>query len=534
MNGKGETFCMAIDSAQELPDSRQWSSSDEIDLTRYAGALWSRKLEISLITAAVILLTGATVWAYRALTPPHYEAVSTAVIVRTSTDVRFDERFTTTSEPENVDSNSRRMALIALVNSGDIAQQVINELGDNLPARLQDPAALLEVVKGGMATVDGRSGQSDLINIVVNADSAETAATIANVWAAAYVQQVNNVYGQVPDDMLRSVELQLAAAQQTYEGAQAQLESHLADSPRDALVRESKSMSETLLVLLETQMDLLTSTNDRSRSQLWMLQDQWLRTNRLLIAARTLQDQLSSDQAGDVAGAALALQVLNVQIVDAAAVAPPAWHDAGLTFQPQQPTTLQLQFGPVAVTNAAELRTQIAATVAGLETQLAYLEQNIDLTTRSLTEGSLTEGSLTEDSFATSSEASSAALVAGLTGNTLAQTITGIDEQLRVLTSQIEVENARTLEFTRQRDLAWQSLQALNNKQAELLLARAAANSEVRISSTAVPLNRPIEQVSLLLSLLIAAIGGLLLAVLAALALEIMQVRPLRSPRSAA
>ena len=160
------------------------------------------------------------------MTPPVYESTATAAIVRTSTDVRFDERFTTSSDQPNLDVNSRRAALIGLVQSGSIAQQVIDELGDQLPSELRDPAVLLKTVSGGMATVGSRAGQSDLINITVRAQSPKMAAAIANAWAKTYVQQVNSVYGQVPDDMLGSVEAQLVQAQDTYAKAQADLEGY--------------------------------------------------------------------------------------------------------------------------------------------------------------------------------------------------------------------------------------------------------------------------------------------------------------------
>ena len=77
--------------------------------------------------------------------------------------------------------------------------------------------------------------QSDLIQISVKADSPELAATIANAWAKAYVQQVNSIYGQVPDDMLGSVEAQLVEAQTAYDKAQANLETFLATSQLEAL-----------------------------------------------------------------------------------------------------------------------------------------------------------------------------------------------------------------------------------------------------------------------------------------------------------
>jgi hypothetical protein len=115
----------------------------------------------------------------------------------------------------------------------------------------------------------------------------------------------------------------------------------------------------------------------------------------------------------------------------------------------------------------------------------------------------------------------------------MAATITELEQQLRVLRGQIEVEKARNQQIVQQRDLTWESVKALSNKQAELQLARAAANSEVRLSSIAVPEGEPIGQVSLLTSLILAGMAGLLLGVLAAFLLEMMGARPLRSPHSA-
>ena len=349
-------------------------------MTRYFGVLRRRWLEIVLVTAGVIVLTAVGVLLYRQLTPPVYEANATAAIVRTSTDVRFDERFTTSSDQPNLDVNSRRAALVALVKSGSIAQQVIDELGDQLPLRLQSPARLLDAVTAEMATASGRAGTSDLIQINVKAGSPELAAAIANAWAKAYVQQVNSIYGQVPDDMLGSVEAQLVEAQAAYDKAQANLESFLATSQLEALTRQSEVVSQTLSILQQgkvdalnaymnslvdsygsivqtyvaaqadnqtlpfikeqegqrarvaayldaynaAQVDTFTQQNDRLRAELRMYYDQWLRTNSLLTAARTLQDQVASSASGDtLAGSALALQVLNLQMVNAAATTPP-------------------------------------------------------------------------------------------------------------------------------------------------------------------------------------------------------------------
>jgi uncharacterized protein involved in exopolysaccharide biosynthesis len=502
---------------QEQPAGKSWENADEIDLTRYIGALASRWPEILLTMLAVVLLTALAVLAYRALTPPIYEATATAAIVRTLTDVRFDERFTTSSEQDNLDVNSRRMALIALVSSGSIVQQVIAELGEALPPKLRDPAELLEIVRGEMALAGGRTGQSDLINITVRADSPELSALIANAWAKAYVQQVNSVYGQVPDEMLSTVAAQLDEAQQTYARAQEQLETHLATSPLEALIRQSHTISETL--------------NATQGLELRINHEQWLRTNNLLTAARTLGEQVSGSGAvedADLASVALALQVLQTQMVNAAAAPLPAMPQQQSQQQPQQQSltilqpqsTLQLQLDNAAPTSLAALRAEVAAAIAGLETQLAELESRIAQAAQTLTAGSAPEADAETD--------------ANTAGDPLAAATTQLEEQLRALQSGIEVEQARTLAFTEQRDLAWDSVQALNNKQAEMLLARAAANSEVRLSSAAVPLNKPVEQISLVVSLGLAAIIGLLLGVLMAFVLEVMNVRPLRARGNAA
>ena len=103
----------------------------------------------------------------------------------------------------------------------------------------------------------------------------------------------------------------------------------------------------------------------------------------------------------------------------------------------------------------------------------------------------------------------------------MAATIAQLEEQLRTLQGQIEVERGRNLQFTEQRDLAWESVKALSNKQAELQLARAAANSEVRLSGLAVPLDEPVLASRLLLSLALAAAFGLLLGIAVAFLREL-------------
>ncbi|MFN8465873.1 MAG: hypothetical protein U0X20_09995 [Caldilineaceae bacterium] len=637
---------MASNSIPQHSASLPWSETDELNWAHYFGVLRRRWQEILLVTLAAAFLAAAGVLLYRQITPPVYEATATAAIVRTASDVSLDERFTTSSDPLASQSiNSRRIALVALVKSGEIAQQVIDELGNQLPPDLQSPAALLNTVTAiaPSLTTGSATTQSDLIQINVHAGSPELAAAIANAWAKAYVRQVNSVYGQVSTDMLSSVEAQLVEAQSDYQKAQTSLESYLATSQLNMLMRQSEVVSDTLSILQQAQVDSLksyigsvtgaysnivqtyvasqadnqvlafnkeqdgqrarvaayldafnaaqvdtfTEQNDRYRSELRIYYDQWLRTNSLLAAARTLQTQVA---AGDISipSSALALQVLNVQLVNAAAAAPPQPSTQYLSPGTQQqnlqqnqlvqttPLQIQLDASNIGSTSmsAADLRKQVDATVTSLESQLATLEQNINKLNQSLLNGdgfqdlnaavpadsalsqaitsaypalfqsnvfSTTDLQLDSSPLLAAGQAQAAKFLALAEEATLptanssdapmSATVDQLEEQLRALQGQIEVERSRNLQFTQNRDLAWESVKVLSNKQAELQLARAAADSEVRISGLAVPIDEPLPLPSLFTILAFAATVGILLGIIIAFVRDFSHTTPLHVPR---
>lgn len=667
------------------PADEQWENSDAISLSYIFDVLRRRWLAIVLTTLGAAALAAAAVLLYRQLTPPIYEAAATAVIVRTVTTVQFDERFTTTPEDVGAASganvDSRRAALVALAGSGAIAQQVIDKLGDELPAELQNPTDLLQQVQVQMAATTGSTRQSDLISISARADSPELASLIANTWVEAYVEQVNSVYGQVPDDMLISVETQLTEAQAAYAQMQAQLENFLTSSPLNALTRQAQTIDTTIITLEQSKVDALasymrslvdsyagivqtyvtaqadaqvlafdktqqgeqarvaayfdtynaaqvdtfTTQRDRLLSELLMYNEQLLRTSSLLAAARTLQEQVASGEM-DAANTTLALKVLNLQLVNAAAQATPAQvtpsqaapaqvispqalpaqaapaqegaaqaaaaqaaatqaaaaqaaaaqaaatQAAGTQVTANQVPSLQIQLdgsGVGAAPSAAELRSQVDAVVASLEGQAESMERSISQINQELLSGDsfadlnsavpadsalvqaigdayprlfqsnvlsatayqvenstlLADGQVQASQFLSLVEDSSLP-TSDAPGAPMSATIAQLEEEQRVLEGQVEVESARLQQITQQRDLAWESVKALSNKQAELQLARATGSSEVRISGTAVALDVP--PVSLLTSVALATAIGLLAGLVLAFVLEYMDVRPLR------
>ncbi len=115
----------------------------------------------------------------------------------------------------------------------------------------------------------------------------------------------------------------------------------------------------------------------------------------------------------------------------------------------------------------------------------------------------------------------------------LLQAIAQLEDEVRTLQSQLEAENARSLQFTQQRDVNWETYKALNNKLTELSLARAAADSEVRFAADAIPPSLPVPGTSLTMSVALAGAVGLLLAVFLAFLLEYLGKPPLFTRRRA-
>jgi len=638
---------------------------DEIDLRKYLDTLIKRWREIVIITIAIVALTAAAVLTLRIALAPAYESEATVAIVRTQTQVNLDERFTTSSgEVTNADVNSRRSALLGLVFNGAIAERVINELGDALSEKERQPATLLRSIDAELSSPGGRTAQSDLIAITARADSPEKAAAIANTWAQHYVQEVNRIYGQVPDEMIASVQSELDQARTNYEAAQRDLEQFLATSPVNSLRRQAQETQEAISALQRANTEALSSyvqeilasyqrivkayltaqtdsqvlgfqreqqtqrqvldayfraykdalvdTFDTQRERdtrlIRLYYDQWLRTTAALSTARTLQAGLKQGGEGAVASTATAVQVLKLQLVSGLADNIPSQQQStgGVlqdietlnlnaplmssstetnaqpfqnfqTIQPaandtraQQPI-FQINLTPVSDATLTGLTADLDGLIQGLETQLSVLEQTIadfnaawlsgeryqnldasipdesslvkaireqypELFTRGLfatLAGDAAQNStLASDGQAQASELLKLAgaetmLLSSQPEAPMMESIVQLEDRLKTLQAQLEEQTAINQQVTQLRDLAWESYTALSNKRAELTLERAAANSEVRLGTAAIPPDQPVERVSLILSVLLAGVVGLLLAVFLAFLLEYLGKPPL-------
>jgi len=381
-------------------DRPQPEYDDEIDLSVYLDVLIRWWREIALITVLSAVVAGGAVFVLRQTQQAQYKATATAVIARVSSNVNIDERFLTTSSDgaANSAAASRRAALLGLVKSGAIARSVIDELGAQWFDEERDPAALLENVEAKLAPGPDARTPSDLIQITVTADDPEKAAAIANAWSRDYVDEVNAIYGQVPEDVVTSVEAEQAAVEQRYLGAQETLETFIGDSQIDSLTRQLETDRALLETLKLGQITAASAVIDRDMNaridlfnrlldaevlpSLALLEQQTTQnvqviTDLLAIRsqiqqslgqARTLQAQVSAG--GDAAAAtnALALQLLKAQVFASTSPA------SAMIL----PNSLQLNVNAAAPVTVAEQQADVDALITALEGYLTQIDDQIE------------------------------------------------------------------------------------------------------------------------------------------------------------
>ena len=270
------------------PQNPVWVD-EEIDLRQYFQTLINWRLEIFALATGAALLVSVALLALRLLSTPFYESAATVAIARVSSDITFDERFRTQSDEtlaaQRANTDARRASLVGLVKSGGVAQAVIAELGDRLEKNETAPDVILEMIEA--AIVPGRTAniESDLIRITATADSPQKAAAIANAWARNYVLQVNAIYGQMPAEVLESIDTEVNNSEAQYQTAQSALEEFLANNQVKILQRlidEKRGIINSLQVGKQTAVDTIVSEELKARSDVISAYIQALSANRLL------------------------------------------------------------------------------------------------------------------------------------------------------------------------------------------------------------------------------------------------------------
>lgn len=262
--------------------------ADMVNLGQYVQVLIDWWKEIVLLAVVAGIVAGVAVGWKESKTIKKYRAVSTVAIARVKTDVSFDERFRTLSaEDGDVDltnAGSRRAALVGLVNNSLVAAAVIEELEDILSESEKNPANLLaaihaEIIEGLTARTEG-----DLILIRATSDSPTKAAAIANAWSKHYVTQVNHLYGQVPAEIVASINQELIDSKAAYERAQRELETFVATNQMGKLQRlidEKKGIIHSLQSAKQIAIDTIVEEELNSRRQIISAYMGALSSNRL-------------------------------------------------------------------------------------------------------------------------------------------------------------------------------------------------------------------------------------------------------------
>ncbi len=462
-----------VDTADTPHTAETWPAEDEIDLRRYLDLILGWHREIAVITIGAMVLAALIILSLRYLLPATYRSSAAVTIVRTVSDVSFDERFRTTADETTTDATgaaARRSALLGLAMSGAVATDVIDELHDQLSVKERNPADLLDQISAESGPAIGTRVDSDLVRITARSDTPEKAAAIANAWARAYVRQVNTVYGQVPDEVLASIQTELAKAAATYQKSQANLEANIARNRAEELTRQVTVMKQRL-------------DQEATLVQAELLN--WQQANEALNAARALRTQVEKGGEAAARSNMVALQTMKLMVYG------------------NPPATLQLELRDIPEVDQQAMLADIDGLILSLEERLKDLESEVAERTDNL-QASATPG----QSAATSS------------------TFATLYEQIRQLNAQVEAENAKQMQLAQQRDLDWESYKALSSKVAELNLTRAAASSEVRFAATAVPPREPVDQISLVLGIGIAGLVGLVAAFVFAFANHLMGHTP--------
>jgi len=277
-----------------------------------------------------------------------------------------------------------------------------------------------------------------LIRITITADDADKAAAIANAWARIYVREVNTIYGQVPDEVLTSIETELATAQQQYLTGQANLEAFIATNRIDEL--------SSLVAVLQQRLN-----QEVTLQQAYLRQ--WQDTQEQLNTVRALRTQVEQGGEGAARSNMAALQILKLSIYG------------------MPPADLQVEVRDLPDVNQQAMLTDLDGLLQSLEQRLTNLDAQVASVSTQL--GS-TQG--------------------------VTSTITSALENLRTSKAQLEAETAKQLQLTQQRELTWETYKTLSSKVSELNLTRAAASSEVRFGAPAVAAIDAVESISLVLA----------------------------------
>jgi uncharacterized protein involved in exopolysaccharide biosynthesis len=501
------------------------SYSISAEIGRYIEILlrqWRIILSTMILCAAIAVVNAFT-------ETEKYQARALVATVKTATDVSFGSGIETLSEEQLatssrfIDPKARLQSYVKIVDSPDLAESVLENLGDRLPRRLRTAQALLRITKGEIAE------RSDLIAVVVIDTDPVIATEIANVWAKAYIAKVNRIYSASgKQESLLAIQEQTENAQQMYNDAQAELVTFLGENRvseytrqisdtlkiiEDVSMARSIATGEVISGTVQSQLSVFNEQNFNLRERLAGAYEERRKTNRLLNDTRDMLAQVEEGGEGAVISNALSLILLKSQ---------------ALTTNEELPN-LQIQITPADITQE-EMLADLDAMINVLEARSVIFDQEIQsLSNQLLDVGDKDPGSFEDTNSGEANTRSVLLALSDLKGlgdlaeyregeSVIDGEIQKLEEELKYTNAQLEIEQARENELRRARDLAWSTYEILSKKEAELVVASQAGDIEVALAAPAMlPTNNTI---SMSRTLLIGVVVGALIGIGIALSIE--------------
>ncbi len=398
--------------------------------------------------------------------PERWDATASLVMTRLKPSISLDPRLETVSDEDLVrtastDDRGRRETLLALVMSDDIVNEVWQQAGADLPARVATVTDLKERLAPG--------ARANVLNLTVRGDTPAQAARLANLWAQVAEQRINALYSQVVQSPTQA-NAQAQTARAAYLKAEQDLIAFLQQNDLAELERQIEQKKEILALLQRQQIEAL-------EMQLQSRLDNINRLDLLLANIRALQVQLRTAPNDSAAAAALSNLLVQVSVFTTGANVP-----------------LQLEI-PMDDLRDAATPAQRLASLQALEAALRDLQQTWRSEVAALRSQALQAPDL---------------LSAAVAGQDLMAAVQEMQAQVNALQSQLETQSDARRRLTDTRDLAWESFTALNRRAAEVSIASETTSTEVRLASTALPPSENAEPHTLLNMALAAALGGVL------------------------
>ncbi|NOZ05855.1 MAG: hypothetical protein GXP41_05820 [Chloroflexi bacterium] len=432
--------------------------SDEFDARPYLDAVQRNWKAIAGFTLFVTLVAVVAVLAL----PARYEATAGVAITKTISDISLVPEFRTISEDQInpgrwTDAGARRQALAILTTSTTVAQMVLKDA--NLPE------ATANLRAGDLLRRIHAETQGDFVLITAEGSDPAQAALLANVWARAYTQHVNEVYGARPLSP-ESVATQAQMTKAQYEKAQQALEEFLGNNDLAILRREIGWRQAVLDDTYRTVTDTLQQVGT------------------LLVEARALQRQIAALSSLPSVPLGNQLALLIFQANAFAGSAP-----SGTQFQ------IAIDPATLASSSPEAQRQEIAALVRVLEEEQQTLQNRL----QSYSDALLGQEPAGEGD-----------------GTPIEPKIRRYAQEVRELQKRQAAEESTLRELTSARDASWKMAQTMRQKADELRATAPFTDTTVRFASPAIepqypvwPRKKPTVALAGVLSLLISILAVL-------------------------